>query len=653
MTSINFRSIGVSGLGIIKPTQVGQKQQITNLSQSSSAAISKAQTDQAVFSSASQDLAGISNVLEFAQNNLTKISQITEKLIDLSARAAKADATDSQRSKLQVEFNKVGNEFKQLVDSAQSQGNIDHLSERDLKSVFQSIGLDEQSSSQVAGIFNRFITPTDDANLASANYDGTPQRIVNARQPVTPESTNYDITKITNNTEGDTITGYVSAENNIYASANTEGGLNPSGILQPFISTDDGNLSTVSTLSSPQFTGPATLVNVLESTGESLITSSQDLTGENAMGINQLFLISADGSSIRQLTLFSADYNITAADYEQTSGTLLIVADTLDNGDNADGGQEVFLASNLGIEDPIDESAFTQTTDLANSTTISGLELNQSNTKYYAYKLSTDRGPTIKETISGIEDTTFANHHVEINHFGFIGDNNLALIDTNNAVYVSSQGSVEQQTLAYNVSAAHFSENGGITYASDGIGIFRIEDPTIDSPENLINYFALGASDTVTNLSYSNTGAQIKIGLVGTLTSRSANSEFYVLKPYAVDTNALASDPNPTGSALDGVITDRANALKNLADLKAVNKEIKSNIKELEKARKFVDQNKKLSEASAAANATIVAQPQDYESASEISKALKQKIRDNVSNQAVLAQTKNLDSIRAAKLLED
>lgn len=123
------------------------------------------------YTAAVQGLNSVISTLNLGEAQLHELGQITDKLIALTERSKLGQTDDALRSRLDRQFRKLSREFQDILESAEV-GGREYLTEEGLKELFKVFGLDERSSQTIAEVLNNFKTPRKDDSFASEYEKG-------------------------------------------------------------------------------------------------------------------------------------------------------------------------------------------------------------------------------------------------------------------------------------------------------------------------------------------------------------------------------------------------------------------------------------------------------------------------------------------------
>lgn len=118
------------------------------------------------YANAIQGLNAIGSVVNVARSNLTRLSELTSELMDVTERATRSTTGEQERRKLDREFRTLGKEFKAIIKEAKN-GDRDVLAKEDLQEFFLLVGLDSTESESVADFFGSLVFGGEDELLAS------------------------------------------------------------------------------------------------------------------------------------------------------------------------------------------------------------------------------------------------------------------------------------------------------------------------------------------------------------------------------------------------------------------------------------------------------------------------------------------------------
>lgn len=605
------------------------------------------------FATAIQTLNQGIGYINIADDTLKKLTKITDKMIETVQESTRISAGAQTRRVLQSEFEDLVAKFRDVVESS-SLNSVEYLTQDGLKALFKRIGLDEDSSEGVASIFKRFSETGNDGALVSEETKGK-------RPPEVPALKRSKATQITDTALATFYTplikGSVTPENNIY-------GDTIAGFEQPVTADSDGSVYFQPGITQNQnilAINPSKGDSVGETTGYSLVTSSEDFTGDNALGFNQIFLIAADGNVVRQVTNFTTLTFIYSADISSDNKTAAVAYS-----DGVDGRIDILSVANIG-----DTPGTATLDDSVIQATNSSLNVKISDDGQYLAYSEPGSEITLKQ-VGGASDTYLTGGPDFFNGFDFIGSGKL-VANRNNAEIIAYQfgSSSEDIILAENAKFAilgpdsRYSSNDGSTPTSLNMG--HIAYVTDDNKLTVSNFDLdtnsmrtryrrdLGTGTILTNgltLSYQNdlniTKDRVDVGIIGTFPALfgDADGEMYRISEsrFASNNSLFAPASADPTDVLDGNVLTRADAYRLLGDLKALKQQMSDNIDALAGARDYIASNVELVRAAGFAFLEISNQITGTEDAEQVAQLVAAQIRSN-STQAQLAQVENLKNI--------
>ncbi len=630
----------------------------TTVSYSSSSSSSSASSNQfykglrygaQVYATAVQALNASLTFTDVSLSSMKGLEKLTNKMITLVERALDGGTGEEGRKKLQLEFKKLGQDFRDITGDS-TLGDFDAMSEEDIASVFQNVGLDKDSSESIAKIFKEFVSPSSDDSLASESSKAKrPLNIPIGAYKATASSTEYNLKKISNSdiTAGQ---GGISTVNGVYNDTDTILNQNP-GVSAEFAVSNTGS---VTSQAAGTLTNGVTTLAVNETTGYSVVSSKDNLFGGyNAGGYEQLFLLNDSGQVVHQITNnSSSSLTYVAADLSEDSQTIVLTSE-----DSGVRSLETVSTAAIG-SDPA-----TSTSTVYNTGGTSDFaQVKISNEGSHIADRSSSGTVTLWDTSTRTADYGLAAE--TLNNIGFIGSDTIVGNSLSDIKEYQEGGSAV--TLASGLSiadASHFSVleednsfsgNGYYSYlTTDNLLHVVRYDGGASSTETLSYSLGTGASSSPLQVSMAyRSNGKVEVGLVGTLSERSGDpdTELYRLcwNPLSDASRRVSGNSQEVSKVLDASIVKRPDAYRTLADLKALKSQIHSNIKALEDAQKTVSDNIELVRQTGLAMLDVASEVQDDDTAGSVARKVQALVRKNAP--AYLLQSDNLTNIAIAAI---
>ena len=152
------------------------------------------------YAAALQGLNALATYVADAQQQMTQLENITNKLIAFDTSAEQPQTSTEARDNDDLEYQKLGAEFENIVNNAVANSSItsgqNFLSSDGLASLFSTFGLNKDTANSIAVLFHKFSTPTTDTSLASQEEEGSrpiiiPEDAFTYPIQVSPQSTTY------------------------------------------------------------------------------------------------------------------------------------------------------------------------------------------------------------------------------------------------------------------------------------------------------------------------------------------------------------------------------------------------------------------------------------------------------------------------------
>lgn len=600
------------------------------------------------------------SIVNIARGTLESLGEITDKMIDITEKAARRPVGPQGRRALDVQFRELAAEFKKVVEKSEI-GDKNFLSVDGLTELFMAVGLDKETSSSIAGVFAKFITPADDSSLASEKIEGKKPFVIPAAAFTTrPAADEYKIAKVTDFALT-TTAGAITSEGAVVNTVDNV--LNQNSNTAVLAISDVGSVSTQPTDSLAG--GEAILLAVNETTGYSIVSSIADPFGYNLSGNEQLFLLDETGAFVGQLTTNDGSLTYLSADmakndetfainYTDGSSTFLDVF-IIGKGSDPGGGRiDIWSLASAGpvsrvkIDDAGEYVAFNLFVS-GSGNTVQMVQLSTGD--YDLTSASTTKSEDLLEygfideggvlAISKTEFSGASTRTIDVYTFSTIGGSDpLAILGpTEIEGFATLEGNGQRSAVAY----------GGIGPAGEKT-VYVVEGW---SGGSLFEY-DLG-TDTIQSLSLARSSASsIDVGVIGALTSVANDPDFELYRisfnPDSVSGRRIRSDSAQYSEILDPKrsITSRPAAYRMLNDLKALREQITENVDALSNAFKVVSDNITLVRATGLALLEIGNELTTETDAERVAESLRQRIREGARE--ALNQLENLDPIAVATL---
>ncbi|MBN8549853.1 MAG: hypothetical protein J0M12_11110 [Deltaproteobacteria bacterium] len=660
----------MSGIGLSKALNGDTLRRFASLAKQSQSASSSLRgplgQDQAItsglrigartFSSALDGLNSAVSFVNLSEKALATLSDLTDKLIDVTRRATDVAASKGTRQELQIEFKRLAGEFRRTVKNATT-GDNEFLSKEGLSEIFTTIGLDQKSSDSIAAVFSQFVTPVADDSLASeqnaASYVSVPVGAFSARR----SDAEVLVSKISNNSGTVSLSGGISQVNSLVNDRDVALNQNPTkAVILATALNGNTTAASAGTLSAG-----LELLAVNETTGYSVVTSTSDPLGYNAGGYNQIFIVNASGDVVQQVTSnASVATTYSSADISADDLTVAYIENT---GTTASVLRAKF--SSLGV-DPTTATSLTVMSVGLGSSPFIGVKIDNSG-EYIAFQdASVDPIITYFYSASSGTFDALIQGTTGITSYGFVQAGKLAYID-GTGIYRQTFDDGAPRGLVYGTSYTSLSTLEGGTdgyfgYYDTDTDMYQVLD--VNDLEVQLSV-QLSSSDSIfsTSLAFNSDGSHIDLGIVGVMSSFGGDSdrELYRIRynPAAVEgIRSSASTPSQfdaiTGGQITSIFDDsrdiskRGQAFRTLEDLKALKSQISKNLQALDGARNVLQDNIKLVRATGLAFLEMAEQVRTSVDAETLAESLRQRIR--ASAPTALSQAENLNPITVAAL---
>lgn len=600
-----------------------------------------------VYSQGLKNLNSGISLLNVASVTMDKLIKITEDVVKLMERATAPGVGDQTRRRINSEFRELANEFKKIVDDAEV-GDYKPLDVESLTEFFGKIGLDPEQSSTIANVFSKFLTRPLDTLLASEIVDNSKQ----VRIPNSAYTTNqvYALSKDTNlelglsSTAG--ITGGISSSVSVVSHVDDGLGAQVVKVKQP-----DGSFVAIGTQESQ-------LISVQNQSGYSIISTQEDLLGQNAgASVNELFLVDATGTVVQQLTSFRST-GVTA-----TINGAAVSADGMNAiysyFDSVSGEYRVETVSigSLG-ENPITSTRTSVEQNMTGAYT--NVIINNEGT-YGAY-IRSDTGAVYLRDSGGdgavsLNAATLA----DARSIGFLNTNTLGIVRSVSGNSGTADWLVEASTYNSGFDIAGQTILSGLkiskfaTLQSNGSNYYSlIEDNQlrIYSNTTLLTATSFGSSDTFDNLSMAfDSNGNPKVGLTGVIRSFNGDTD--------TELYTFGAGSNQSGRARkwdeifdsSRTMVRKADAYQLLADSKDLLSILKANKETLDELRDTLVSNAELLRGAGLAFLSVAGSAKGNETAEQIAFRVQNLIRQ--SGRGALSQLENLEPLTVKALLTD
>lgn len=598
------------------------------------------------FATAIQNLNATIGIVNVADDTLKKLSAITDKMIDIAERGTSLSAGSETRRGLESEFKDLTTEFRKIVDSS-TLNSVEYLTQTGLVGLFQRIGLDKETSEGVATIFKHFSkTAVDDDLVSEATKGKRPAEIPVLRRTRISQVSNSNISA---NGAG------VAPDYTTYTDSNGSGYTQPYSVdLLGSTSSQVGVTQNQEVLAVNESKG-----NSGETSGYTLIKSTQDLTSNNPSGYEQVFVVDPDGSVIRQVTNISVPgVTINAADISADNKT---VAVSYNNGTD-----QVDIISVSSIGDPPASSTLVEN----DAVTATAIKLSNDG-QYIAYN---DAGDLKIKLVGGATDSYLVGAH-SIENFGFADSDTILFQNTSGEVYSYDFASSDENLIISDSTIVNFtvlesdstySNNDGSLVNTPNNATIAYVRTTATGNQLTVSSYDINASTLKTrfrrelgtgsvdriSLSYQDdlnkSKDRVDVGVVGTLSTISGDSdrEMYRITEsrFATNSSLFAQASEDPANVLDGNVLTRADSFRLLGDLKALKQQMSDNIDALAGAREYLASNVSLVRAAGFAFLDVSNQLTGSEDAALVAQMVSTQIRQNASS-AIMAQAENLRNI--------
>ena len=599
------------------------------------------------FSTAIQGLNTAISFVNLSQSTLKDLLKITDKAISLAQRACDSGASEDERRKLNLEFQKLGNKFGRIVAEAKL-GDKEYLTEEGLAELLTNLGLNKDDSASVAAVFARFVLPDGEEAFASESMKvKRPVEIPPGAFRSAPSGTEFRMTKVTDNGG---FPGFISTVNNVFNDIDDILNQNP-GVMAVFTENAVGSLTTqgAGTLTG----GGLQLLSTNPNTGYSVAASTKDFLGFNPDGYEQLFLLDPTGEVVHQVTNNSS-YDVVFVALETAAADVsddnLAVVYRMDDLSALESRMMKSTATAVG-DDPTGPSV---THELLMTVGPGGGDFAaiSNDGQYVVYS---GEGDYHLKNLAGVEDAAF--NAAGVSAIGFLDSGVLAVLDGSDIkeyTYGVGFGDTIASGLSGVAATAALEKNGG---SMGYVGWYDSSTRTAyvkDQAGTTVASYSLQAGDSLTGelqLAF-NARGDVDIGLVARVPSYNgdSNDELYrVSKNPQYETGRRYSrSAEEAETIFEGSLLRRSDAYVALADLKALREQIDKNLSALDELRKMIGDNMDLVRATGLAFLSIADELSGEEEADAVAAQLRKEIRRNAP--AALAQAENLEPIAVAAL---
>lgn len=605
------------------------------------------------FSTAIDGLNAATSLVNLSEQTLEDLKEVTTSLINISKQAAEVSTSQGQRIGLDQKFHELAGEFRNLVKNGTT-GTNEFLTKDGLAEIFRAVGLDEKSSETIASIFSSFITPKTDSALASEFAGVGSENIPVGAFTSRASDVKYNIDKLTNSA---ITSGGIGKGSSVFVDYDTILNQNPS--FQSVLNVDQTGSIRGLGRSTLQF--DVTLLAVNESNGYALITTRNDLLGQNGGNYNQIFLVDNTGQVLQQYTDNSNDFaEYMAAD---VSADNLTVAYAIYNSLTSEQAVYSAVTSSLGADPFLGGVAYTKLVTETPGLNFTDIAINN-NASYVVFKDDSAGSHITFMDLNSLSIDFFIDSETDIEDFGFIGESDLA-IKTSTEIKSYKYDSGAYSTLA------SYSSIGKFT-TLESLGSIGVQDSStntiyiLNSSAEVEFSLDLAGTDSIQSLSLAESpdGTKSEIGVVGSLTSITGDSDTELYRftyNQRYDTgqrssrstpdfyNSLSGQQNNSIFDDDRHITSRSEAFRALADLENLAKQIDSNLTVLKSAKSTLEDNIKLLRTSGRAFLEASERVSNIGDAESLALSLNQRIR-SLSSSKVLSQAENLNAITVAAL---
>lgn len=614
-----------------------QKMSVKSTSATSSASSSTdwsstLQSGARIYANSVSSLNSLISYLNVSKDTLNGLLDLTDGMLELAQRAKKTSLGAQSRRKLDFKYKDLVNDFKAIIDKA-SKSERNFLTKDGLSKLFSIIGLNTQTSSTIAEVFNEFLFEGDDKILASKDIKPTKQPIIPRKvygNVVTSETSSYMTKKVTNNEELmiSGLTGSVSSLSSV-----TNEVQNGNKVVS-YINNVTGEKITLGN-DGYQYV----LKDVDVATGFSVVSKY-----EGDPDFATLFLTDNRGDIIKQLTIEELNYT----DVKISKDFKTLVAASLSE-DHVEKIQKITFNDN-------DDSSLVQEIarkDEFDHVSFSNIQISRDGS-YIAYRDSEENKNYFLNSENLSVDSSFLANS-DITKFGFIDNNKLAVYDGNN-ISTYEYNSNSFNTLIENVNIDKFvtmnEPYNNLSYiAYSSMNDYSVN--VINTNGVLITSNQGDEGNDIVNLSLAyNKSHVIELGIFGKFNGATSENELYRV-------NGENSTKQASSSAALTKVFDSSLNLKTAVGayrvenaLKALKEQIQTNISTMDKMYDVIGENLDLVRATGYALLDLSQESLTSLEADDIAKKLRHEITKNASK--ALAQAENLEPLAiAAMMLND
>lgn len=288
------------------------------------------------------------NFLNFARDSLTRLQEIGDELVTLLEDANGSSVSTQGLSRLQREFDRLGEEFQELLESGEV-GDRQYLSKEGIEELLVTLGVDPGKSTEIAEIFDTFFLADSEDTINSEELFALASERIRAPRPVrlpsnafgrTEASTEYSVgnpSAVTNNSNINRaaltdVNSVIELTDPLGSGFNTVQQTSVGPVLSGLV---------------PGLSSDVELLATNEATGFSLINSTEDFLGQNSSNYNQIFLADEIGNIVHQYTNFGSATTILGADIAADDLTIAFTYD--DGADVYVNKSDVASAASFGV----------------------------------------------------------------------------------------------------------------------------------------------------------------------------------------------------------------------------------------------------------------------------------------------------------------
>ncbi|RIL09900.1 MAG: hypothetical protein DCC75_05525 [Proteobacteria bacterium] len=602
---------------------------------------------------------GLNTAISFvnlSKDTLKDLGDITDKLISIAQRSADSATPADQRRKLNGEFSQLVSKFRDVVNNAYL-GDTAYLTKDGLSALFQKVGLNQEQSDAIANVFAKFVVPGEDSQLASEySKGGRPAYIPSGAYQGAVSDTSYQILKLTNSnllqpSYGESPRAVISSVNAIFVDNDNILNSNTTATLSYFMQSLTGGTTSLAP-GSVMAGDEVILKSVDEASGYSIVESNSNYLGFNPSNYNQLFLVSSSGEVVHQYTNnSSADATYISADLSSDFMSVVYIKQ-----EPTSFSIDAIQVGTIGENPALSSTAVAATTNNARSIRI------DDSGSYFAFA---DKDTTTLHlynfrllTLDASLETLTAGT-IGTNQFAFIDDGTLAIAQgatLKRYHYGDGAFGTDIATASGTINEVRAVEKGA--YSSSYIAFGNDQTvslySTVSGAGTLVTSHTFGADDIeidITSLARRSDG-YVDVGFVGRLSTTFGDSdtELYKLSfnSRSINNPSFSVTTTEPEQLLSGSVATRPDAYRTLTDLKALKKQIESNISALDNAKEAIEANIDIVRAAGLAFLELSDQIASEEDAEEVAFKLQRLIRKNASK--ALSQAENLEPIVVAAL---